>query len=73
VSLSGGKAPVSAWGYTTTFTPNGAFETIVSQDGAYDSGFYRQYSAADNRWAFARITSDTSNGPPGIRAPSFSI
>jgi hypothetical protein len=68
----GSSFTVSAWVFMSAFTPNDAFETIVSQDGVYDSGFYLQYSGADHRWAFARVTEDTDNGPPGIRALSTS-
>jgi hypothetical protein len=68
----GSSFTVSAWVSMAAFTPNDAFETIVSQDGVYDSGFYLQYSGADHRWAFARVTEDTDNGPPGIRALSTS-
>jgi hypothetical protein len=68
----GSSFTVSAWVFMAAFTPNNAFETIVSQDGVYDSGFYLQYSGADHRWAFARVTEDTDNGPPGIRALSAS-
>ena len=68
----GSSFTVSAWVFMAAFTPNNAFETIVSQDGVYDSGFYLQYSGADHRWAFARVTEDTDNGPPGIRALSTS-
>ena len=68
----GSSFTVSAWVFMAAFTPNDAFETIVSQDGVYDSGFYLQYSGADHRWAFARVTEDTDNGPPGIRALSTS-
>jgi hypothetical protein len=65
----GSSFTVSAWVYLTAYTPNG-FETIVSQDGAYDSGFYLQYSGTDHRWAFARVVADTAQGPAGIRALS---
>lgn len=47
----------------------GSFETAVSEGGAVNSTFYLQYSAADNRWAFSRVASDTPNAP-GIRALS---
>lgn len=45
------------------------FMTMVSQDGTESSGFYLQYSAANNRWAFSRVNSDTAGGT-GIRALS---
>jgi hypothetical protein len=47
-------------------------ETIVSQDGSYDSGFYLQYSDVADRWAFSRVTADTNASPTGIRAVSTS-
>jgi hypothetical protein len=47
-------------------------ETIVSQDGTYDSGFFLQYSNVADRWAFSRVTADTNTGPAGIRAVSTS-
>ena len=56
-------------GYVTW--PNGAFETVVSQNGTENSGFYLQYSGANQRWAFARVASDTA-GAAGIRALSAS-
>ncbi|MFC4464942.1 LamG-like jellyroll fold domain-containing protein [Streptomyces xiangluensis] len=42
----------------------GFFATAVSQDANANSGFYLQYSIAENRWAFAR---------PGLRALSYSV
>jgi hypothetical protein len=63
---------VSAMVYMTALSPDNGFETIVSQDGTYDSGFYLQYSGADQRWAFARVASDTDQGPAGYRALSTS-
>jgi hypothetical protein len=56
----------------TAIPANGASATIVSQDGTYDSGFYLQYSGSDQRWAFARVASDTNANPAGIRALSAS-
>ena len=61
---------VSAWVDMTAFTHG--YETIVSQDGSYDSGFYLQYSDIAHRWAFSRVTADTGTGPAGIRALSAS-
>lgn len=46
------------------------FQTILSQDGTYDSGFFLQYIGASDQWAFARVTGDTDSGPAGIRALS---
>lgn len=51
-------------------TTTAGFQTIVSQDGTYDSGFFLQYIGATNQWAFARVTGDTDSGPAGIRALS---
>jgi hypothetical protein len=56
----------------TAIPANGAYATVVSQDGTYDSGFYLQCSGPDQRWAFARVATDTDNGPAGIRALSVS-
>jgi hypothetical protein len=43
-------------------------DTAVSQDGAKDSGFYLQYVLDDNRWAFSRVATDTTNPATGYRA-----
>jgi hypothetical protein len=67
----GSSFTVSAVVDLTTIAPNGAFETIVSQDGTDNSGFYLQYSGANQRWAFSRVVSDTQ-GAAGIRALSTS-
>ncbi|MER6460786.1 protein kinase [Streptomyces sp. NPDC001228] len=53
---------VSAWVALSTL-PAG-FATAVSQDAGAVSGFYLQYAAAENRWAFAR---------PDLRALSFTV
>jgi hypothetical protein len=68
----GSSFSVSAVIDLTTIAPNDASETVVSQDGTYDSGFYLQYSGTDQRWAFARVVSDTDQGPAAIRALSTS-
>jgi Concanavalin A-like lectin/glucanases superfamily len=65
----GSSFTVSANVYLSAIT---GFETIVSQDGADDSGFYLQYSGTNRRWAFARVTGDTDASPAGIRALSTS-
>jgi hypothetical protein len=57
---------------TGTNAADGGSETILSQDGTYDSGFYLQYSGADNAWAFARVTGDTDASPAVIRVLSTS-
>ncbi|MBW8798249.1 MAG: protein kinase [Streptomyces sp.] len=53
---------VSAW-VALSRVPS-FFATAVSQDAGDVSGFYLQYSAAENRWAFAR---------PDLRALSFTV
>jgi Concanavalin A-like lectin/glucanases superfamily len=68
----GSSFTVSAVVDMTAIPANGASATIVSQDGAYDSGFYLQYSGANHRWAFSRVADDTNAGPAGIRALSTS-
>jgi hypothetical protein len=45
------------------------FATVAGQDGAQASGFYLQYSAADNAWAFAMVAADSANAT-AIRAVS---
>jgi hypothetical protein len=45
-------------------------DTAVSQDGAKDSAFYLQYVLDDNRWAFSRVATDTTNPATGYRAES---
>jgi Concanavalin A-like lectin/glucanases superfamily len=59
--------------YMTGTPSGGGSETIVSQDGADDSGFYLQYSAANNRWEFSRVVADTDDDPEGVRAVSTSV
>ena len=55
-----GNFSVSAW---VRLDSTGSWATAVSQDGATTSGFFLQYSAADNRLAFStgegRALSDT--------------
>jgi Concanavalin A-like lectin/glucanases superfamily len=69
----GSSFTVSANVYMTgTNAADAGFETILSQDGTYDSGFYLQYSGTDDRWAFARVPGDVVDGPAGIRALSTS-
>ena len=68
----GSSFTVSAVVDMTAIPANGASATIVSQDGTYDSGFYLQYSGANQRWAFSRVAADTDAGPAGIRALSTS-
>ncbi|MBF9066950.1 MGH1-like glycoside hydrolase domain-containing protein [Streptacidiphilus fuscans] len=45
-----GNFSVAAW---VRLDRTGSFATAVSQDGATTSGFFLQYSAADNRFAFS--------------------
>ena len=56
-----GNYTVSAW---VRLDRTGSWATAVSQDGPVSSGFYLQYSAADNRLAFStssgRALSDTA-------------
>ncbi|WP_353650131.1 LamG-like jellyroll fold domain-containing protein [Nakamurella sp. A5-74] len=42
---------VSAWAKASSF--GGAFQTVMSEDGAATSAFFLQYSGADKRWAFS--------------------
>ncbi|WP_433606106.1 glutaminase domain-containing protein [Dactylosporangium sp. CA-139114] len=49
---------VSAW---VQLAATSNFATVAGQDGAQASGFYLQYSAADNAWAFAMVAADTAN------------
>ncbi|MFE2063137.1 protein kinase [Streptomyces sp. NPDC059467] len=53
---------VSAW-VSLSGRPS-FFATAVGQDAGDVSGFYLQYSPAENRWAFAR---------PGLRALSYTV
>jgi Concanavalin A-like lectin/glucanases superfamily len=68
----GSSFTVSAVVDMTAIPANGASATIVSQDSTYDSGFYLQYSGANQRWTFSRVAADTDTGPAGIRALSTS-
>ncbi|MEV4137814.1 DUF5127 domain-containing protein [Dactylosporangium sp. NPDC049742] len=61
-----GSFTVAAW---VNLTSTANFATVLSQDGAQGSGFYLQYSAADNAWAFAMLASDTA-GAAATRAVS---
>ncbi|MGI5241747.1 glutaminase domain-containing protein [Dactylosporangium sp. CA-139066] len=49
---------VSAW---VQLAATSNFATVAGQDGAQASGFYLQYSAADNAWAFAMVAADQPN------------
>ena len=59
---------VSAW---AKISDTSAFRTVISQDGNQVSGFYLQYSLADNAWAFSMVAGDVP-GAAGIRAVSTS-
>jgi hypothetical protein len=52
---------VSVW---AKLTSTAAFATVLSQDGGQASGFYLQYSAQDDRWAFAQVAADVANAAP---------
>jgi len=64
---------VEASVYMTAVPSDAGSETIVSQDGAYESGFYLQYSGTNERWSFSMVTADTDKDPSGIRALSTSM
>jgi len=53
---------VSAWVAMGAAVPGGLI-TAVSQDGAANSGFYLEYSGADQCWAFARVSTDVKSQP----------
>jgi hypothetical protein len=61
-----GSFSVSAW---VNLADVNGFHTVAGQDGAQGSGFYLQYSQADNAWAFAMLASDTA-GAAATRALS---
>ena len=69
----GSSFTVVAAVYMTALTPNNGSETILSQDGVDDSGFYLQYSGIAQRWAFSRVTTDSDADPSGIRALSTTM
>ena len=59
---SGASFTVSAWVDMTALPASGqSAETVVSQDGGVDSGFYLQYFGPAGRWAFSRTATDTDN------------
>ncbi|MFC7586237.1 LamG-like jellyroll fold domain-containing protein [Nonomuraea antimicrobica] len=57
---------VSAWARLTDKSVN---RTIVSKDGSSTSGFFLNYVAATDRWAFSRVTAD-SESSSAVRATS---
>jgi hypothetical protein len=58
---TGGSFSVSAWVLLDDIS---GWHTAVSQDGAHVSGFYLQYSAADDAWAFSMLASDATSAVP---------
>lgn len=57
---------VSAW---AKLDKADSFYTVASQDGGSVSGFYLQYSDAEDRWSFSAATEEGSN-PSTVRAVS---
>ncbi len=64
-----GNYTVSAW---VKLTGTSTFQTAVSQDGPVDSAFSLQYSLADNRWAFSRVSSRSSASTTSTAARALS-
>jgi hypothetical protein len=66
VPTEGTNYSISAW-VKLSAKPNGAFQTVVSEDGDVNSAFFLQYSGADDRWAFsfaqARALANTVGSP----------
>ncbi|NBE82077.1 LamG-like jellyroll fold domain-containing protein [Micromonospora rubida] len=52
---------VSAW---ARLTDNSVNRTVVSKDGTRTSGFFLNYVAADDRWAFSRVSADSDSATP---------
>lgn len=57
---------VSTWVRLTDKSVN---RTAVSKDGSRTSGFFLNYVAADDRWAFSRVSADSDSATP-VRATS---
>ncbi|MBB5857622.1 LamG domain-containing protein [Amycolatopsis umgeniensis] len=53
---------VSAWVTATRFVAKPQAMTAVSQDGAFNSGFYLQYNADQNKWVFLKFSADIADG-----------
>ncbi|HEY0239853.1 MAG TPA: LamG-like jellyroll fold domain-containing protein [Friedmanniella sp.] len=53
VPTRGANFSVSAW--VRLDSADGAFQTVVSEDGDTNSAFFLQYSGADQRWAFSFV------------------
>lgn len=68
----GSSFTVSASVYMTAYTADNGSQTAVSQDATDGSGFYLQYTAAFNRWAFVRDVADVDQSPAGYWALSAS-
>jgi hypothetical protein len=67
---AGASFTVAAWVWLYS-VPSSGFATFVSQDGTTNSGFYLQFSAANNdSWAFSRVSSDSDNPADSYRAVS---
>jgi hypothetical protein len=49
---------VSAW---VSLADLGGWHTVLSQDGTAVSGFFLQYSHADNAWAFSMLAADSTS------------
>jgi hypothetical protein len=50
---------VTAWAKLSSSVAHNV--TVVSQDGAYHSGFFLKYKKSANRWVFARNTADADS------------
>jgi Concanavalin A-like lectin/glucanases superfamily len=62
-----GSYSVSGWAYLTKL---GTWADVATQDGSSASGFFLQYSAADNRWALSLAASDSPSAAVRALAPS---
>jgi hypothetical protein len=67
---AGSSFTVSAWVYLTK--TGGGLYTAVSQDSVNNSAFYLEYSSQENRWAFARVSTDEVGATP-LRALSTTV
>jgi len=67
--LDTGKAfSVSAWVW---LADNCGWHTVISQDGTEVSGFYLQYSAVHDAWAFSMLSGDSVKAGPAWAADSL--
>ena len=62
-----GSFTVSAWANLANTTN---FQTVLAQDATTNSGFYLQYAPDNNRWDFARVSTDTNDPASSWRALS---